>query len=137
MSGTVKDVMSANPAMCDPSTTIIEAARIMRDREIGDVLVGKGDHVDGIVTDRDIVVRCLADGRIDVSVADACSPAPATVAADAPIDEAVRLMRDMAIRRLPVTDSGRVVGVVSLGDLAVKEDPKSALADISAAAPNS
>jgi CBS domain-containing protein len=110
----------------------------MRDRDIGDVLVVDDGKVLGIVTDRDLVIRWLADGG-DVAKArlsDMCSPKLTTVGPDVAVEDAARIMRDKALRRLPVVDSGKAVGIVSLGDLAVQSDPKSALGGISAAKPN-
>lgn len=137
---TIRDVMTVDPVMCDPSTSLADAARLMRDRDIGDVLVGDSDgRVRAIVTDRDIVVRCVADG-VDVSRAtlwDACTDGIASVTPDTDVDTAAQIMRDMAVRRLPVVEDGRAVGIVSIGDLAIERDPNSALADISAASPNS
>ena len=98
-----------------------------------------GDQtVCGIVTDRDLVVRALAE-RVDpqqVALRDICTQQVTTVQPDTSVDEAVKLMRENALRRLPVVDGKRPVGVVSLGDLATTQDPNSALADISSAAPN-
>jgi CBS domain-containing protein len=110
----------------------------MRDRDIGDILVMEGDRLQGIVTDRDIVVRCVADGG-DIStktLADVCSPEPITVTPDTKISEAARIMAEQAVRRLPVVEDGQPVGMVTLGDLAVERDPNSALGSISAASPN-
>lgn len=136
---TVNDVMTKNPVVCTRSTSVTDAARMMRDHDIGDVLVSDGDQFVGIVTDRDIVVRCVADGH-DASrstVADVCSDAITSVSVDATVDSAARLMSECAVRRLPVMNGNRPVGIVTLGDLAVSVDPESALADISAADPNS
>lgn len=139
MTSTIQDVMTTELVMCPATTTIADAARLMRDRDIGDVLVtGDGDRLAGIVTDRDLVVRCLADGAsADSSIERACSSDLASVTKDSSIDDAIRLMRERSLRRLPVVDEGRAVGIVTLGDLAVERDPNSALGDISAAAPNS
>jgi CBS domain-containing protein len=137
MATTVHDVMTTDLATCPSSATIVEAARLMRDREIGDVLVMDDGKLQGIVTDRDIVVRCLADGATpDDTIERACSTRLTTVSPDSSIDEAVQLMREHALRRVPVVDQGRPVGIVSLGDLAIERDPNSALGDISAAPPN-
>ena len=136
---TVKDVMTSEVVACDVFASIGEAARLMRDFDIGEVLVRDGEKLYGIVTDRDLVVRCLAEG-VDVAratVREACSEEVTSVAPGLPVDEAAQLMRDMAIRRLPVVRNGKPVGIVTLGDLAVERDPTSALADISAAPPNS
>jgi CBS domain-containing protein len=90
------------------------------------------------VTDRDIVVRAIADGLDPVreTVDSVFSSDVNTVSADASIEEAIRVMGECAVRRLPVMEGERIVGVVALGDLAMERDTNSALADISAAAPN-
>ena len=136
---TIQSVMSTNLVTCPTTATIADAARLMRDREIGDVLVtGDSGRLAGIVTDRDLVVRCLADGAAAEATIDrACSGDLMTVAPDSSVDEALRLMRARSLRRIPVVNDGRAVGIVTLGDLAMYLDPNSALSDISAAAPNS
>ena len=139
MTQTVQDVMTTELVACGSSTSLTEAAKLMRDHDIGDVLVTDDGELRGIVTDRDIVVRCVADGG-DISratLADACSAEIATVTPSTSVDEAAQMMRERAVRRLPVVENGKTVGIVSIGDLAIKNDPTSALADISAAAPNS
>jgi CBS domain-containing protein len=138
MAQTVRDVMTTDLVTCPSSAPVTDAAEYMRDRDIGDVLVVDDGSVRGIVTDRDIVVRCVAEGA-DVrqaTVGDVCSAELTTVGSDATIEEAARLMRDKALRRLPVVDRGKPVGIVTLGDLAVQADPSSALGGISAARPN-
>jgi CBS domain-containing protein len=138
MAQTVRDVMTTNLVTCPPSAPLKDAAGYMRDRDIGDVLVVDDGSICGIVTDRDIVVRCVAEGGDPRSakVGDVCSADLTTISSDAPIEEAARIMRDNALRRLPVVDRGKPVGIVSLGDLAVEADPSSALGGISAARPN-
>jgi CBS domain-containing protein len=138
MTDTVRDVMIPNPLTIDASSSVQDAANVMRSNDIGDVLISDGERLRGILTDRDIVVRCVAPGLPpDVTAAgDCCSPNLQTVEADAPTEDAVRVLRDNALRRLPVVDDGRVVGIVSIGDLALTQDRRSALADISAAPPN-
>jgi CBS domain-containing protein len=138
MAQTVRDVMTTDLVTCPSSAPVKDAAGYMRDRNIGDVLVVDNGSVSGIVTDRDIVVRCVADGGDvrEAKVGDVCSSDVTTVAADATIEEAARMMRDKALRRLPVVDHGKPVGIVTLGDLAVEADPSSALGGISAARPN-
>jgi CBS domain-containing protein len=136
---TVKDVMTSDVVSCDVFASIRDVAQLMRDHGIGDVLVRDGEKLYGIVTDRDLVVRCLAEGA-DASratVREACSQAVTSVAPGLPVDEAAQLMRDKAIRRLPVVHHGKPVGIVTLGDLAVEREPTSALAEISMAPPNS
>jgi CBS domain-containing protein len=111
----------------------------MRDNDIGDVVVVAGDdEVLGIVTDRDITVRAIADGcGPDTPLTDVLSGQVVTVAPDERIERVVDLMREHAVRRIPVVEGGHLAGVVSIGDLAVERDSDSALADISAARENS
>lgn len=135
----VSEVMTEVPRTVSGDTKLAEAARIMRDDDMGALVVTDGDKVVGMVTDRDLVVRCLADEKDprSTTVKDACSEDLVTVSADAPTSEAVRLMREHAVRRLPVVGAnGAPEGVVAIGDLAVTRDPESALGDISAARPN-
>lgn len=137
MTTALRDVMTDTLTTVGPDATIAEAARLMREHDIGDVLVVDQDRLCGILTDRDIVVRCLAEsGGPDSPVGPACSPDVVTLTADSSVDDAISLMRDNALRRLPVVEGERPVGIVSLGDLAVENDPRSALGEISAAAPN-
>ena len=138
MAQTLKDLMTPNPRTVSRDTPVEQAARHMRDDGIGDVIVTDGDSLCGIVTDRDIVVRAIAEGRdpTTTTVGDICSSDLVTLSPDAGVDEAVTLMRERALRRLPVVENGRPVGVASIGDLAIERDEDSALADISAAPPN-
>ncbi|CAM5639119.1 CBS domain-containing protein OS=Streptomyces tendae OX=1932 GN=F3L20_16795 PE=4 SV=1 [Streptomyces tendae] len=135
----VRDVMTGDPVTVEPLTSVTAVARIMRDRDLGAVLVTEGDRLRGLVTDRDLVVRSVAEGGDpeQFTVAGACSDDVVTVRSDEELEHAVRLMREHAVRRLPVVDDGRPVGIVSLGDLAMERDPDSALGDISVARPNS
>ena len=134
----VADVMTADPYGVNTASSIQEAAQVMRDREIGDVMVMRDNgSVCGIVTDRDIVVRAVADGSgPQTPIEDICSHEVVSVPSDSPAAEAVALMRSHNIRRLPVIDDDQLVGIVSLGDLAIERDPESALADISKAPAN-
>jgi CBS domain-containing protein len=138
MRGTISEVMAPDPVCMPMSSTARSAAAAMRDAGIGDVIVLDGDNVCGIVTDRDIVVRVVAAERQpeSVTLGDICSRAVATLSPSDSIQDAVQVMADRALRRLPVVDAGRPVGIVSLGDLAVAHDPQSALAAISGAPPN-
>ena len=139
MAQTVSEVMTANPRTIDPDDYVVEAARAMRDTDAGDVLVVDDDgHLTGIVTDRDVVVRALADGRDpnETRVSDVCTTDVRTVTPDQGVDDAIHLMREHDIRRIPVVEDGRPVGIVSLGDLAVARDERSVLADISSAPPD-
>lgn len=135
----IQEVMTRNPMTYPASGTIADAARAMRDNDVGDVLVERDGSVCGIVTDRDIVVRGVAEDcdLNQVSLGDICTETLVTLSPTDSVEDAVRLMRTEALRRLPICDDGKPVGIVSLGDLAVERDPESALADISAARPNS
>src|SRR5262245_2047101 len=135
----VRDVMSEDVIVCDYATSVADVARIMRDRHVGDVLVRSNGKLRGIATDRDIVVRCVAEGgEVErAPIGDLLTTDPMMVEPDASVDEAVERMVEHSIRRLPVVEDGRLVGVVSLGDLAIDGDKRSALAKISAARPNS
>lgn len=136
----VRNVMTADPMTVSLQTSLAQAAQLMRDRDTGDVLVtDDGGALYGIVTDRDIVARAIADG-IDPTmtpVQSVITPSPVAVHPNDDTTRAVALMREHAIRRLPVIDdAGVAVGIVSLGDLAIDRDGHSVLADISAALPN-
>ncbi|MFG2126335.1 CBS domain-containing protein [Streptomyces sp. NPDC048751] len=122
-----------------PGASLVEAAQLMRARDIGDVLVADDWRVVGVLTDRDITVRAVAEGvdPLAVSAEAVCSPHPVVVGPDDSAAAAVQLMRQHAVRRLPVIEDGRPVGIVSLGDLALARDPDSALADISRAGADS
>src|SRR5215467_2735750 len=137
--GSVRDVMTPLPRAVDTSASVMDAAEIMRDANIGDVVVLDSGVLYGILTDRDIVVRVLAEGDdpATVPVGQVCSRELTTIPSTASVGDAVRLIREKAIRRLPVVEEGgEVVGILSMGDIAVARDPKSALGDLSAAPPN-
>jgi CBS domain-containing protein len=136
---TIADVMTSDVVGVPSSASVTEAAELMRDHDIGDVLVMDNGQISGVVTDRDVVVRVLAERRDadSTTVAEVSSDEVVSVRPDAAVSEAVQLMRDRAVRRLPVIDDdGHVQGMLSIGDLAVSNDPTSALADVSAAPPN-
>jgi CBS domain-containing protein len=138
MAQTVEQIMTRNPRTVEASATIRDAARVMSDSDIGDVVVTDGGEVTGIVTDRDIVVRAVAEGRDpdSTAVSDVATTGVETIEPDASVDDALSRMREKDIRRLPVARNGEPVGIVSLGDLAVEREPDSTLADISAASPD-
>lgn len=118
-----------------PDASLVEAAQLMRAQDIGDVLVADEMQVVGVLTDRDIALRAVADGAdpLTVSAEAVCTPHPVAIGPDDEVSAAVALMREYAVRRLPVVQDGQAVGMVSLGDLALTQDPASALADISGA----
>jgi CBS domain-containing protein len=135
--GKVSDIMTPAPVGVYYSQTIGEAARIMRDTQVGAVLVVNDGALSGMVTDRDLVIRGLAEGEgPDSEVGPLCSGELIGVAADADTGQAEQLMREHAVRRLPVINDGQVVGIVSIGDLAISADAESPLAAVSRAQPN-
>jgi CBS domain-containing protein len=138
MATTIRELMAPRPVVVPSTSTLAEVAQLMRDGDIGDVIVQDGQRLRGVVTDRDIVVRAVAEDHApsDVTVGEICSVDLVTLRPDEPIDRAVQLMREHAVRRLPVTEDGVAVGVVSLGDLAIEREGHSVLADISSADPN-
>lgn len=137
MAKTLAEVMSSDPVICGPNDTLQDAARIMRDRNIGDVVIIGSEGVRGIVTDRDLVVRAFAAGHGPTThLRDVCSQPVTTLESTDSVADAVEIMRKQAVRRVPIVDGPQLVGIVSIGDLARSEDPTSALADISTAPPN-
>ncbi|GAA2658215.1 CBS domain-containing protein [Streptomyces vastus] len=134
----VREVMTPGVVAVRPDASLVEAAQLMRAQDIGDVLVAGDRSLLGVLTDRDIALRAVADGvdPLTVSAQAVCTPHPVVIGPDDAVSAAVELMREHAIRRLPVVEDGHPVGMVSLGDLAVSEDPGSALAEISRAAPD-
>jgi CBS domain-containing protein len=136
----IRDIMSRNPLSLPPTASVQEAAQLMRDHGVGDVLICDDEgHVTGIITDRDIAVRACAEGMAPerTSIARICSDETlAMLSPDDDVHQAVQVMREKAIRRIPIVENGKPVGMVSLGDLAISEDPQSALGEISRAQPN-
>ena len=137
MGATVRDVMTPGPLGVDYWQSIGEAARTMRDWGVGAVLVVRNGSLYGVVTDHDLVIRAVAEARApDEPVGPLSSGNLVGVDANADADEAARLMRQHAVRRLPVIANGQVAGIVSLGDLALRDDPASVLAGLSLATAN-
>ncbi|HEV3400644.1 MAG TPA: CBS domain-containing protein [Acidimicrobiales bacterium] len=130
--------MTTDPVALDASEPVGEAARRMKAQDIGDVIVLQDGQICGVVTDRDIVVRVLAEGRDpnQTQLGEVCSREVASVSPTDDLTAAGDLMRDRAVRRVPVVENGRPVGIVSIGDLAIERDPDSALSHISAAPPS-
>jgi CBS domain-containing protein len=135
----IGEVMTPTPTTVRASQTVAEAANNMRQIDVGSmIVVDDSGKLVGIVTDRDIAVRAVAQGKDPQStpVGEISSEELATLSPSDSVEEAVRLMRDKALRRLPVVEGDRPVGIVSIGDLAMDRDPRSALADISSEPPN-
>lgn len=138
MPETVSNVMSTDLATIESSATVSDAAHLMDERDVGNVLVADGGRLCGIVTDRDIAIRAVGHGADprNTPVGEICSKQLASLRPDQSVDDAIALMREKAVRRLPVIDDDTPVGIVSLGDLAIERDRKSVLGDISAAPSN-
>jgi CBS domain-containing protein len=138
MAQKVREVMTREPLMVDINETLLGAARQMRDADVGALLVTHTGDVRGVVTDRDITVRGIAE-ELDpgtARLADIITHDLVAVSPNDDVETAVELMRTHAVRRLPVLDGEQPVGIVSLGDLAVARDSGSVLAQISAEEPN-
>lgn len=139
MAQQVQEIMTKQLHSVRSEATLLEIAQMMRDQRIGNVLVTNRDgKLRGIVTDRDIVVRATADSRpLDKTMAwEICSDQLVKVAPTTTIEATAKLMRERAVRRVPVVRDGVAVGIVSLGDLARQSEPRSTLGLISAAPPN-
>jgi len=135
MDAKVRDVMTPGPIGVDYDQSVGEAARVMRDWGVGAILVVSNGSLYGLVTDRDLVVRAVAEERgADEPVGPLSSANLIGVDADAGVHEAMRLMRQHGVRRLPVLEDGQVAGIVSLGDLAMQDEPDLAFAQLSAIA---
>jgi len=132
---TVREIMTTDPIVLKSSTSVKEAAQKMRDADVGDVIVEDSGSLVGVVTDRDITIRCVAEGTSPESATiwSIASGELHTLSPDDSVDDAVNTMREAAVRRVPVVENGVAIGVLSIGDLAVAKDPDSVLADISAA----
>ena len=137
----INEIMSKNVVSLPFDTSIAFAAQRMRDANVGVILVTEQDPTKlyGVVTDRDLIVRGLAVGRDpkEMKLAEVCSRQLATLSPTDEVGRAEELMAEKAIRRIPVIDGERLVGILSLGDLAIKKERESTLARISAAPPNS
>lgn len=136
----VREIMTALPDTVEPDATLVEAAKRMADGDIGDVLVVEpgGERLVGILTDRDMVVRAVAAGSdpLTTTVGSVLSEHLETLAPTDTVQEAAVRMRAADVRRLPVVEGRLLIGIVSLGDLALATDSGSTLADISVASPD-
>ena len=133
MTQQVNAIMTPAPAAIRPDQPVTDAARIMRDQGIGTVLVVEDGELTGLLTDRDIVVRAIAEGLDPAAtpVGQICSRDLTTVRPDEDADAAVARMREHGVRRVPVVAEGSPVGILSIGDMALERDARSALADVS------
>jgi CBS domain-containing protein len=118
----IRDVMTPNPRTVSPNDSIQSAACVMRDEDTGVVPVVDNGRPVGVITDRDIVVRAVAEGgQLNRPVRDIVTTELVAVHPDMSVQEATELMSEHQVRRLPVIDNNRLVGIVSIGDIAVKE----------------
>lgn len=116
----VKDIMTTRIVSVDPTASAKDAAVLMNRNNIGSVPVVKGTDVEGVITDRDIVLRCVAENRDvnSVKVEDICTKGAVCVQPEQNLKEALNIMATQQVRRLPVVESGKLVGMLSLADLA-------------------
>ena len=121
----IRDVMTPNPRSIEPSTTVQEAAKLMRDQDVGPIPIVENSSVTGIVTDRDIVLNVVAEGSdpSSTAVSQIASRDLVTIDPDQSLDEALRIMAQHQVRRLPVCEEdGRLVGIVAQADIALESD---------------
>ncbi|MBU6428465.1 MAG: CBS domain-containing protein [Cyanobacteria bacterium REEB65] len=113
----VKEAMNPDVVTCPATAKVPDVARTMKIRNIGMIPIMEGNNLLGVVTDRDITTECVAAGNIDRPVKDVIHAKPVCVSPDATLEEAARLMAEHKVRRLCVTQDGRILGVLSLDDL--------------------
>jgi CBS domain-containing protein len=134
MAQSIREVMTTDPQCVSGDTPVADAAKLMRDQDFGGVLCLDGDKISGFLTDRDIAVRVVAEGKDPTSttVGDVATTDLHTLSPDDSVEDAIELVRKHNVRRVPVVEGAKPVGIVSIGDLAVERDKDSALADMSA-----
>lgn len=127
----ISEVMNTDVQTIGPEATIEEAAQEMRDGDFGLIPVGEEDNLLGVITDRDIAIRAVAEGKgPDTPVREVMSEGVVSAHEDDSIEEAAQIMSDHQIRRLPIVDAdNRLVGIVSLGDFAVESSDIGAVAE--------
>lgn len=120
MGKSIRDLMTQNPRAVRPDDTVVDAARMMRDEDVGSLPVVDSDRLIGMVTDRDVALRVVAEGRdpSEVSVQEIASRNPVTAEATSDLNDALQLMARHQVRRLPVTEEGRLVGIIAQADVA-------------------
>jgi CBS domain-containing protein len=138
MPGSIESVMTRDPVCLEADAPLVDAAKAMDEHNIGDVLVMQNGGLCGIVTDRDIAIRAVARGGDPATtrLGEICSRELVMLRPSDGIEDAIARMREHAVRRMPVVDEGRPLGIVSLGDLAEERDRRSVLGAISAAPAN-
>ena len=123
MAKSVRDAMTEDPRSIGASASVVEAARMMREQDIGSLPITDDEKLVGMITDRDITTRVVAEAADPklTSVEDVYSRDLISVAPDNDLEEAVRLMARHQVRRLPVVENGRLVGIVAQADIALRE----------------
>ena len=118
----IRDVMTSNPTTCEPQASVVDAAKVMAQEDVGSIPTVEGDRLVGVVTDRDIVIRVVAEGREpqSVTVGDVASRDLVTVSPADDLDRALELMAENQVRRLPVVDGDKLVGIVAQRDVALQ-----------------
>lgn len=128
----VKEVMTTDVMTCKDTDKLVDCARMMRELNIGSTpIVDDKNNLIGMLTDRDITIRAVANG-VDVNnavVGDFITPSPITVEPDINVEDAAEMMADNQVRRLPIVENGSLVGIVTLGDLAVDVGEADVLAE--------
>jgi CBS domain-containing protein len=124
----VRDTMTGSPRSIDASTSVVEAAQLMREGHIGSLPITADEQLVGMITDRDIAMRVVAEAadQTKTSVGDVSSRDLVTVEPDEDLDDALQLMARHQVRRLPVVENGRLVGIVAQADIALSENEKTA-----------
>ena len=137
MARKLRDIMSPAPVSLPATETAASAARAMKEHGVGTVLVSIDGQLAGLLTDRDITVRVLAEDLDPqlTCIGDICSTSLATLGPDDDTDAAARLVRDRAVLRIPVVRDGVPIGVVSIGDLALDQDERPSRPGVAAAPP--
>jgi CBS domain-containing protein len=138
MAQSIQEVMTRDPKSVEADDPLTRAAELMKQSDAGAVIVTENGEMCGLVTDRDIVVRAIAEHRDPdtTKVRDIQTTNVESVSPDSSVEDAIRIVREHNVRRIPVLKDGKAVGIVSIGDLAIERDKDSALADISAAPSN-
>lgn len=117
----VRDVMTTQVFSVQTQDTVQKAAQLMKEHDVGAIPVCSGSNLVGIVTDRDITLRCVAQGKdARQSVSDVMTANPVSVSPDTDVQQAAQIMSSKQVRRLPIVENNCLVGMVSLGDLAVE-----------------
>jgi CBS domain-containing protein len=116
---TLRDVMTPNPKTVEPGTSIKDAAKLIKIEEVGALPVVEGGRLTGMITDRDIVIRAVAENKLDATVGEIASKDVVSIDPQQSLEEAARLMAEHQIRRLPVCEEdGRLVGILAQADVA-------------------